>query len=96
MNQVVEKAAAASAYKARDVVNAPAIKQRIKDAMVVERVFSQLNFERPLLLIESPDTSGRLFVVEQRGRIKTFVKGANPAPGSYVLETLTTIRAKRT
>ena len=31
VNQVVEKAAAASAYKARDVVNAPAIKQRIKE-----------------------------------------------------------------
>ncbi len=31
VNQVIEKAAAASAYKARDVVNAPAIKQRIKE-----------------------------------------------------------------
>lgn len=51
-------------------------------AMVARRAFPQLSFERPVLLIESPDTSGRLFVVEQRGRIRTFPKSADPTPAS--------------
>ncbi len=46
-----------------------------------ERVFPRLSFESPLLLIESPDDSERLFVVEQRGRVRTFVKDVDPAPG---------------
>jgi len=50
--------------------------------MVTERVFPRLAFEVPLLLLESPDASGRLFVLEQRGRLRTFPKGTDPAPAS--------------
>lgn len=46
------------------------------------RVFPQLTFESPMVLLESPDTSGRLFVVEQRGRIRSFAKADDPAPGA--------------
>ncbi len=45
------------------------------------RVFPQLTFTRPVLLIESPDTSNRLFVVQQNGLIRCFVKTPDPAPG---------------
>jgi uncharacterized repeat protein (TIGR03806 family) len=51
-------------------------------ALVSQRVFPRLNFEKPLLLIESPDNSGRLFVVEQRGRLRSFLKSADPDPAS--------------
>lgn len=37
-----------------------------------ERVFPNLNFERPLFLVPAPDGSDRLFVLEQAGRVLWF------------------------
>jgi uncharacterized repeat protein (TIGR03806 family) len=51
-------------------------------AVTTERTFPRLAFEAPMLVLESPDASGRLFVPELRGRIRSFVKGSDPAPGS--------------
>jgi uncharacterized repeat protein (TIGR03806 family) len=50
-------------------------------AMHFEQVYTQLTFTQPLFLSESPDGTGRLFVVEKTGRIRVFPKAGDPAPG---------------
>jgi uncharacterized repeat protein (TIGR03806 family) len=40
----------------------------------VVRAFPNLSFERPVLMTSAPDTSRRLFVVEQKGKIKVFTQ----------------------
>lgn len=50
--------------------------------MQLTRVFPRLTFSSPVLMIEAPDGSGRLFVVQRSGLIKVFAKSADPAPGS--------------
>ncbi|MDZ7771549.1 MAG: PQQ-dependent sugar dehydrogenase [Balneolaceae bacterium] len=42
------------------------------DAYVLENAFPGLSFNRPVLLTDAGDGSGRLFVVEQRGTIRVF------------------------
>ncbi len=49
-------------------------------SMQLERVFPSLGFPKSVLLTESPDDSGRLFVVSQRGRIRVFPRKADPQP----------------
>ena len=44
--------------------------------------FPQLGFNDALGILEAPDGSGRLFVIERAGRILTFPKGPDPAPAS--------------
>jgi uncharacterized repeat protein (TIGR03806 family) len=57
----------------------------IPGSMQVARVFDQLNFIFPVLLIEIPDQSGRLALVEKTGRIYVFPKITNPGPGDVTL-----------
>jgi uncharacterized repeat protein (TIGR03806 family) len=45
--------------------------------MQLERVFAPLNFTQPVLMLEAPDGSGRMFVVERTGRIWTFPRADN-------------------
>lgn len=51
-------------------------------AMQAVRVFPQLSFTGPVLLLESPDASNRLFVLQQNGQIRSFVRTTDPAPGA--------------
>ncbi|MBW2429115.1 MAG: PQQ-dependent sugar dehydrogenase [Deltaproteobacteria bacterium] len=48
-------------------------------AMQIERVFPELSFSRPVLIIEIPDESGRLAVVQKNGLIGVFTNSPNPA-----------------
>ena len=50
-------------------------------AMQIEKVFPQLYFSQPVLLIEIPDGSNRLAVVEKLGRVRVFPNTTDPAPG---------------
>ncbi|MBI1292124.1 hypothetical protein GC173_12920 [bacterium] len=50
--------------------------------MEAVRVFPRLTFSYPVLLLESPDASGRLFVVQQNGLVKVFPKSDDPAPAT--------------
>jgi len=48
-------------------------------------VFSALKLDRPIWMSEAPDHSGRLFIVEQAGRILIMPKGADGAGGREFL-----------
>lgn len=48
--------------------------------MRLERAFPQLAFRYPILLIEFPDGSGRLAVVEREGLVRVFPRSPDPAP----------------
>lgn len=50
-------------------------------AMQIVRVFPNLSFTNPVLLVEVPDDSNRLCVVQQNGRIRIFQKSENPTSG---------------
>lgn len=50
------------------------------------RVFSDLSFERPILLTHAGDGSGRIFVVEQRGTIKVFDPKAQSREAAMFLD----------
>ena len=45
----------------------------------VVRVFAQLSFDQPLLLLQAPDDPNRWYVVEQAGVVRTFTSGAAEA-----------------
>jgi len=52
-------------------------------AMELIRVFPGLSFSNPLLMVESPEGSGRMFVLEKAGTIRTFNRHS-PEVGSVV------------
>jgi glucose/arabinose dehydrogenase len=52
---------------------------------VLERVFPDLTFTRPLDMHEAPDGSGRMFVIERAGRVLAFDR-ANPTAATVVLD----------
>jgi glucose/arabinose dehydrogenase len=58
-------------------------------ALKLERTFPALNLDRPLWMQEAPDSSGRMFIIEQEGRI-LFVRkgsdGANPKEFLNIVE----------
>lgn len=47
--------------------------------IAVEQVFTQLAFERPLLMLQAPGDASRWFVVEKGGRVLTFPDDPNVA-----------------
>src|SRR5690606_4025238 len=47
--------------------------------------FPSLEFERPVYLIEAPDETGRLYVLEQRGRVLSFPNRPEAAPDDLVV-----------
>ncbi len=53
--------------------------------------FPALTFERPVWMSEAPDGSGRLFIVEQAGRIRIVKKGAD---GSKPVEFMNIVERK--
>lgn len=61
-------------------------------SMRLVRVFPELSFEAPVLLVESPDESGRLFVVELRGRVRVF-DPAQPTSSSVYLDITDRVRS---
>ena len=48
-------------------------------SMQIERAFPALSFTQPVLMIEIPDGSQRLCVVQKNGQLKAFVKSQNPS-----------------
>jgi uncharacterized repeat protein (TIGR03806 family) len=63
-------------------------------SMQLTRVYDQLAFTNPMLMLEAPDGSGRLFVCERAGVVRVFPKAGDPAPGnvSTFLDISTTVR----
>ena len=47
--------------------------------------FPAITFERPIWMSEAPDDSGRLFVIEQAGRILAIQKGTDGSAGTEFL-----------
>jgi len=52
--------------------------------MQIERVFTNINFTNPVLLIEVPDGSNRLCVVQQNGIVKIFQNETTPTPVNFL------------
>lgn len=56
---------------ARSCAQAPPPDESI--SLAVQRVFVNLSFERPVALLQAPGDRSRWFVVEQAGRVQTFI-----------------------
>lgn len=54
--------------------------------LALERVSPHLRFERPVFVTGAGDGSGRLFVVEQAGVVRSFVPGADPTSSDVFLD----------
>jgi len=53
-------------------------------AMQIEHVFTNLSFSNPVLLVEVPDGSNRLCVVQQNGIIKIFTNETTPSAVNFL------------
>ncbi len=59
----------------------------------VQRVFANLNFSAPILMLQAPGNSGRWFVVEQGGRVLSFADNAAVASASTVVDITARVRS---
>lgn len=66
-----------------DMISAPDINT---GAPKLNQVFSALTFTQPLAIMHAGDNSGRLFVVEQGGKIKVFSSAGNPGSAKVFLD----------
>ncbi len=78
---ILAAAAAAGLLAAPVAGNAEALPPDVADAVELERVFPQLDFNQALYLTQAPSDPSRFFIVTQQGQIYVVPNEEDPEPG---------------